>query len=363
MASSSKRSRGPSSRSENFLSKESENVYDRYKVCKITPSRILIQVDLNFNVMPLFSTTQLQFILTLTYAYHRETFLQFLSNLRVTPDSSRMSSFTLQQRVQITKEDLGTYLHLRTKGVSAHNMAIESEYNWTSVNRFLRGIDQVCHLPHVYTLFQNARIIHHILRSSIILKAGDRINMTPLLSSVTYLIMKNTPFDEAQLIVDYIQNLTDIRNLSTKRKKNIALGHLVCYILEKKYNIFHPDSPTEEPIFFKNASFRALFNQGHGSEGENSGGEGGPVEEAAPAPTQEQNAYQLLIQHFDHLETHFDQHFDQLENILNTQNDQHNTNMAWIRGQTDYINTNLATINSYFIAFNPQPPPDQDPGF
>ncbi|KAL0923907.1 hypothetical protein M5K25_004694 [Dendrobium thyrsiflorum] len=165
--------------------------------------------------------------------------------------------------------------------------------------------------------------------------------MTPLLSCVTYLIMTNTPFEEAYLVMDYIQNLTDIRHPSTKRKKNIALGHLVCYILEKKYNIVHLDPPTEEPIFFTNASFRALFNQGS-----DSGGEGEPEEEAtpvpAPAPAQDQNTYQDLAQRFGHLETHFDQHFDQLENRLNTQLDQHNADIAWMRGQTDYINANLA---------------------
>ncbi|KAL0903990.1 hypothetical protein M5K25_026058 [Dendrobium thyrsiflorum] len=307
MASSSKRSRGSSSTSDNFLSKDNEKAYDKYKVYKITHSRVLIQADLNFN-----------FILTLTHAYNRETFLQFLSNLRVTPNSSRISSFTLQQRVQITKEDLGTYLYLRTEGVRAHNMSLESEYNWTAINRVLRGIDQVCHLSRVYTL-PNARIIQHVLRSFIIPKAPN-----------------------------------------TKRNKNIALGHLVCYVLEKKYNLVHPDPPIEEPIFFTNVSFRVLFNQGHGSD---SGGEGEPGQEAVPAPVQEQNAYQKLFQRFDHLETHFDQRFDQLENRLNTQNDQHNADMAWMCGQTDYINTNLAMINSYFTGFAPQPPPDQDPEF
>ncbi|KAL0924008.1 hypothetical protein M5K25_004808 [Dendrobium thyrsiflorum] len=186
--------------------------------------------------------------------------------------------------------------------------------------------------------------------------------MTPLLSCVTYLIMTNTPFDEVQIIMDYIQNVTDIRHPSTKRKKNIALRHIVCYVLEKKYNIVHLDPPTEEPIFFTNASFRALFNQGS-----DSGREGEPEQEASsaptPAPAQEQNAYHELFQRFDRLETHFDQHFDQLENILNTQNDQHNADMAWMCGQIDYINTNLATINSYFTGFAPQPPPDQDPEF
>ncbi|KAL0906144.1 hypothetical protein M5K25_024612 [Dendrobium thyrsiflorum] len=337
MASSSKRARS-SSTGENFLSKENEKAYDRYKACKISYSQILIQSDINFDVLPLFSTTKLQFILTHPYAYNLETFLQFLANMRITPESTR------------------------TEGVRAHSMSLESEYNLTGVNQVLRGLDQICHLPRVYTLNQNARIIQHVLRSSIIPKAGDRINMTPLLSCVTYLIMTDTPFDEAQLILDYIQSLTDIRHPSTKRKKNIALGHLVCYVLEKKYSLVHPNPPTEEPIFFTNASFRALFSQGSDSGGEEEQEpQGAPAPVAAPA--QDQNAFQDLAQRFGQLETHFDQHFDQLENRLDAHINQYNADMAWMRGQSDYINTNLASINSYFIAFAPQPPPDQGPSF
>ncbi|KAL0925605.1 hypothetical protein M5K25_003965 [Dendrobium thyrsiflorum] len=275
--------------------------------------------------------TKLQFILTHPYAYNIETFLQFLANMRITPESTRLSSFVLQQRVQITKEDLGKYLHLRTEGVRAHSMSLESEYNWTAVNQVLRGLDQICHLPRVYTLNQNARIIQHVLRSTVIPKAGDRINMTPLLSCVTYLIMADTPFDEAQLILDYLQSLTDIRHPSAKRKKNIALGHLVCYVLEKKYSLIHPNPPTEEPIFFTNASFRALFSHGSDSgEEEEQEPQGAPA--PVPAPAQDQNAFQNLAQRFGQLETHFDQHFDQLENRLDAHINRYNADMAWMRG-------------------------------
>ncbi|KAL0912009.1 hypothetical protein M5K25_017950 [Dendrobium thyrsiflorum] len=47
---------------------------------------------------------------------------------------------------------------------------------------------------------------------------------------------------------------------------------------------------------------------------------------------------------------------------MKTQENRHNLDMTWIRGQTDYINQNVAMINYYFTTFNPQPPPDQDPG-
>ncbi|KAL0903430.1 hypothetical protein M5K25_027809 [Dendrobium thyrsiflorum] len=360
MASSSKRSKVTkgSSRNENFLSKDNETAYGKYSASKITPSRILIQSDIDFQILPLFSSTQLSFILTLSHSYHKEMFLQFLSNLRVTPECTRLTSFVMQQKVIIDKEDLGTFLHLRTEGDRLHTLIQDADISWSLVNDTLRGNKDKVHQPRVYTLLQNARIIQHVLRSSIIPKAGDRVNITPLLSLVTHLIMTNTPFDEAQLILDYIHRLSDIRHPQTKRKKNIALGHLVCYILEKKYNLIYPEPPTEEPIFFTNASFRSLFHD-PSVEGEDS--EGDKEAPSEPAPVPNQNAFNDIIQRFDTMETNFGQRFDQIDLHMKTQEDRHNLDMAWIRGQTDYINQNVAIINSYFTAFNPQPPPDQDP--
>ncbi|KAL0928600.1 hypothetical protein M5K25_000503 [Dendrobium thyrsiflorum] len=345
MVSSSKRYRiskgSSSSRNENFLSKECETAYGRYSASKITPSHILIQSNIDFQILPLFSSTQLSFILTLSHSYHKEMYLQFLSNLRVIPDFTRLTSFVMQQKVTIEKEDLGTFLHLKTEGDRLQTLIQESDISWSLVNDTLRGNKDKFHQPRVYTLLQNARIIQHVLRSSIIPKAGDLVNMTPLLSVVTHLIMYGKPFDEAQLILDYIHR------------------HLVCYILEKKYNLIYPEPPTEEPIFFTNASFRSLVHDPT-VEGEDSEGEKEAPSEPAPVPNQ--NAFQDMIQRFDTMETNFGQRFDQIDLHMKTQEDRHNLDMAWIRGQTDYINQNVAMINSYFTTFNTQPPPDQDLG-
>ncbi|KAL0927583.1 hypothetical protein M5K25_001767 [Dendrobium thyrsiflorum] len=96
------------------------------------------------------------------------------------------------------------------------------------------------------------------------------------------------------------------------------------------------------------------------AEGEDLEGEREAPLEPAPAPNQ--NAYQDMIQRFDTMEANFGQRFDQIELHMKVHEDQHNLDMVWIRGQTDYINQNVAMINSYFTVFNPQPPPDQDPG-
>ncbi|KAL0922871.1 hypothetical protein M5K25_006899 [Dendrobium thyrsiflorum] len=262
-------------------------------------------------------------------------------------------------KVIIDKEDLGTFLHLRTEGDRLHTLIQEADISWSLVNDTLRGNKDKIHQPRVYTLLQNARIIQHVLRSSIISKAGDRVNITLLLSLVTHLIMSNNPFDEAQLILDYIHSLSDIRHPQTKTKKNIVLGHLVCYIIEKKYNLIYPEPPTEEPIFFTNASFRSLVHDPTVEVEDSEGEKEAPPE---PAPVPNQNAFQDMIQRFDTMKINFGQRFDQIDLHMKTQEDRHNLDMAWIRGQTDYINQNVVMINSYFTAFNPQPPPDQDPG-
>ncbi|KAI0493895.1 hypothetical protein KFK09_024022 [Dendrobium nobile] len=77
----------------------------------------------------------------------------------------------------------------------------------------------------------------------------EEINITPLLSIMTFLIMSKEPIDEAQLILDYLYGLSDIGHVEHKRKKNIALGHLVAYILDKKYNLVHPDQELEEVLY------------------------------------------------------------------------------------------------------------------
>ncbi|KAH0450163.1 hypothetical protein IEQ34_020855 [Dendrobium chrysotoxum] len=66
---------------------------------------------------------------------------------------------------------------------------------------------------------------------------------------------------------------------TTKKKKNVALGHLIAYVLEKKYNLIHPETPNNLPIYFPDASFRALFHRDQGDEGDEMGGQ-----EEAPAP-------------------------------------------------------------------------------
>ncbi|KAH0461690.1 hypothetical protein IEQ34_009265 [Dendrobium chrysotoxum] len=237
-------------------------------------------------------------------------------------------------------------------GSRANTLIALSDYDWIEVNQVIRGVRQPTHVPRVDTLNQNARIIQHVLRSSIIPKAGDRVNMTPLLSCVTYLIMSGQSIDEAQLFLDYIFYLSNIGQPSVKRKKNIALGQVICFILEKKYNIVHPDGPSELPLYFTEASFRALFGRDEhviSSDDE-------PA--LAPAPRPNQDFYQDMVQRFNRM----DQRFDNMEAHLKQQDDLYKEDRVWIREQFDSVNTNIATLNSYFGLFGaPPPPPGQGP--
>ncbi|KAL0920089.1 hypothetical protein M5K25_009197 [Dendrobium thyrsiflorum] len=105
-----------------------------------------------------------------------------------------------------------------------------------------------------------------------------------------------------QLILDYIYSLTDIRLPTTRRKKNVALRYLIAYVLEKKYNLAHPDLPNTMPTYFTDASFLTLFHRDERDE-RNEIGEGAH----APAPAPEPQFYQKLIQRFECLESYFDQ--------------------------------------------------------
>ncbi|PKU79448.1 hypothetical protein MA16_Dca000793 [Dendrobium catenatum] len=210
-------------------------------------------------------------------------------------------------------------------------------------------------MPKVSSLVRNARIIQHVLRTSIIPKAGCRINITHLLSIITFLIMTKEPIDEVQLILDYLYGLSEIGHVKHKRKNNIALGHLVAYIMDKKYNLVHPDQDFEEPLYYNNGSFREIFNKEEPSK-THVISDTKEEHEAAPAPVNEPN-YQDLIQRFDRLETHFDQRFNQIEAHMQQHDIQYTQDMEFMREQINDINSNMLMMSSYFNFFGATPPP------
>ncbi|PKU69968.1 hypothetical protein MA16_Dca014927 [Dendrobium catenatum] len=171
----------------------------------------------------------------------------FVWNELFSSDLCQMASSSKSQKVLAKKPHRNSFENFLSKA------------NEDSFPRVIskNSIDE--HVARVSGLVRDARIIQHVLRTLIIPKAGDRINITPLLSMVTFLIMSEVPIDEVQLLLDYLYGLSEIGHAKQKRKRNIALGHLVTYILEKKYNLNHPNQEYEEPLYYNNGSFREIF--------------------------------------------------------------------------------------------------------
>ncbi|KAL0919770.1 hypothetical protein M5K25_011888 [Dendrobium thyrsiflorum] len=175
-------------------------------------------------------------------------------------------------------------------------------------------------------LGKDARTIQHVLRSSVIPKARDRIHITPLLSFTTFYIMAQRKFNASDLIIRYIENLTTIRDPRHHRKPNLALGHLISYVLTTKYNFEFPSSstsPTHRPIFFSNNSFHILHStrlhpeQGEeGEEAEEAQPEQVPDPVPAPAPLRQHSQIDQLVDRFDAFETRFDTFETQQQQLL-----------------------------------------------
>jgi len=134
MASSSKRqnilAKGPPKNfSDNFLSKANEESFPRFTSAKITPSRVLLQEQLNFQIMNLFAATQSSLILTLVHFYNKEIFHYFLANMSFNSDHYVIRSFIFKKKVEITKANLGIFLNLRTEGIRAHTLTTTFDFD------------------------------------------------------------------------------------------------------------------------------------------------------------------------------------------------------------------------------------------
>lgn len=55
---------------------------------------------------------------------------------------------------------------------------------------------------------------------------------------VTYFLHSETKFNVVDLLIRYIERIYIAHDPNYHRKANLALGHLIAYPLEVKYNIF-----------------------------------------------------------------------------------------------------------------------------
>ncbi|KAL0919025.1 hypothetical protein M5K25_011092 [Dendrobium thyrsiflorum] len=287
-----------------FLNAEDKAAYACYKLAGLTISKTINPATLSYPVMDLFAHTSLCFLLTLACPFNVELLLQFFASLRINSDYTSLQSYVGKRPVEINYEDFENILHLSTTGDKLHTFASDHDFNWTPVNQFLRNTAAPFHNGFTSGLGKDARTIQHILRSLVIPKAGDRIHITPLLSLTTFYIIAHREFNASDLIIRYFENLTTIRDPIHHRKPNLALGHLVSYVLTTKYNIEFPStstSPTHRPTFFSNNSFHILHSTRlHPEQGE----AGEEAEEAQPE--QAPDPIDQLVERFDAFETRFD---------------------------------------------------------
>ncbi|KAL0921335.1 hypothetical protein M5K25_008397 [Dendrobium thyrsiflorum] len=193
----------------------------RYKDTGIIPSKVIKQEDLHFQVLPLFAHTTLTFILTLSYPFNSKLLFGFFVSLKLNSEDTVLQSYANRRPTEITYQDFHDFLHISTTGEKIH----------------------------VTTLVLDACIIQNILRNSIIPKAGDRINITPILSLITYLIMSQIDF-----------NAADPKH---KRIPNLALEHSIAFILETKYNFQFLTLSDHFRVFYFDTSFHVIQSATH----------------------------------------------------------------------------------------------------
>ncbi|KAL0918971.1 hypothetical protein M5K25_011025 [Dendrobium thyrsiflorum] len=313
----------------------------------ITLSKSINPQTLSYPVLDLFAHTSLTFILTLTCPFNFKLLYQFFASFRINTTYTSLQSYVNKRPVELTYQDFEEILHLSTTG------------DKLQANHFLQNTAAPFHVGVTSSLGKDARTIQHVLRSSVIPKAGDRIHITPLLSLTTFYIMANREFNASDLIICYIEHLTTIRDAGHRRKPNLALGHIISYALETKHNLQFsapPNYPDTPPTFFKNNSFnilhstRLLPDQGEAREEEEEDlPEQMPHPIPAPIPLRQYSQIDQLVEsRVDDFIVEQRQHNQRFYEYLAQQ--QHTQDKARLTEQFDIL-----------LCFHPPPPPPPPP--
>ncbi|KAL0928543.1 hypothetical protein M5K25_000434 [Dendrobium thyrsiflorum] len=107
----------------------------------------------------------------------------------------------------------------------------------------------------------------------------------------------------------YIEHLTSIRDPGHRRKPTLALGHIIAYALETKYNLQFVVPPNFPPSYFTNNSFHILHSARLHPEHEEAREEEEedlPDPIPAPVPLRQCSQIDQLVERFDQWEAHFD---------------------------------------------------------
>ncbi|PKU75898.1 hypothetical protein MA16_Dca005945 [Dendrobium catenatum] len=261
--------------------------------------------------MDLFAHTSLCFILTLAVPFSSELLLKFYANLRINSTFTALTSYVNRRLVEITYQDCAELLQLSTTGDKLNIIVSDPDFDWSMANHFICQTNTPFHVGETSSLVKDSRIIQHVLRTSIIPKAGDRVHITPLLSLTTFFIMAQREFNATDLIFRYIDHLKTIRDPGHRRKPNLTLGHLIAYILKTKYNLQYPSRHDLQPPCYSNSSFNILHSTRlHPGDGEPQGAEEEEAPSPAlvpnPAPLRQHSQFDQLMERFDRWETRLD---------------------------------------------------------
>ncbi|PKU71764.1 hypothetical protein MA16_Dca008293 [Dendrobium catenatum] len=156
-----------------FKEADDQAAYHRYKECGITLSRTINPVHLSHPVLDLFTHTFMCFILTLTVPFSFELLFEFFANLHINSSYTALTSYVNRRPVEITYQDCAELLQLSTTGDKLHTIISDPDFNWSSANHFFRHTIAPFHVGETSSLLKDARTIQHVLRTSIIPKAGD----------------------------------------------------------------------------------------------------------------------------------------------------------------------------------------------
>lgn len=75
-----------------------------------------------------------------------------------------------------------------------------------------------------------------IIWNIVITKDDDHIHNTPLISIITYFIIYKIQFNVRDLLICYIDSLELAHDWNYHRKSNLALAHLIAYLVDLKYD-------------------------------------------------------------------------------------------------------------------------------
>ncbi|PKU81536.1 hypothetical protein MA16_Dca007643 [Dendrobium catenatum] len=183
-----------------FREVEDQAAYHRYKECGIILSKTINPVHLSYPVIDFFAHTCLCFILTLAVPFSLELLLEFYANLHINSTFTALTSYVNRRPVEIIYQDYVELLQLFTTGDKLHIIISYPDFDWSTANHFLRQTNTPFHVGETSSLVKDARTIQHVLLTTIIPKAGDRVHITPLLSLTTFYNMARREFNATDLI-------------------------------------------------------------------------------------------------------------------------------------------------------------------